>query len=124
MICNKCKEEKTLEDFPGNRKTCKKCKNEYERNRRAKYRDHNNELNKRSYYKIKNMNKEIVVDENDTKICTICENELSIEQFHFHKTKGTIRSMCKMCSSEKRKIRYQNNRKEEIRKTSERKNNE
>lgn len=51
------------------------------------------------------------------KLCSICNKEKTLDNFYIAKCKGTIRSMCKECSSDKRKIYYQNNREKTIKQT-------
>lgn len=59
------------------------------------------------------------------KTCTCCRQEKGITEYHFkNKEKGTFRSICKSCHSEKRKKYYQENKEVCAKKTKEyRKNN-
>ncbi len=118
--CTKCFELKLI---PKGKKWCKNCKNEYEKKRKEKLtNDQKNEIknkNKLYYDKTKEniKNKEIIIDLSQTKICTICSEEKTLDMFHFSKCRGTIRAQCKICSSNKRKEYYQKHKKETIQQT-------
>ena len=115
--CTKCFEVKLI---PKGKKWCKECKNIYEKKRKEKLTDEKkseiNNKNKLYYEKIKeNMkNKEITIDLSQTKICTICSEEKTLDMFYFAKCKGIFRAQCKICSSNTRKEYYQKNKKETI----------
>ena len=96
--CTRCNEIKEL--VKG--KWCKECKNEYERIRRSNsdIKKKLNEKEKERYHKNKEILKKtkIEFDRNDTKICTVCNQEKTLDLFHLAKSKGTIRAECKECS--------------------------
>ena len=96
--CTRCNEVKEL--VKG--KWCKECKNEYERIRRSNsdIKKKLNEKEKERYHKNKEILKKtkIEFDRNDTKICTVCNQEKTLDLFHLAKSKGTIRTECKKCS--------------------------
>lgn len=117
MSCTKCHLEKELAK---GKRWCKDCKNEYERQRRKKNPEIKIESNKKEqerYYKKKLEIAEIIIDSNKNKVCSICNEDKSLDNFYIAKCKGTIRSMCKECNSNKRKIYYQNNREKTIEQT-------
>jgi hypothetical protein len=120
MFCTKCHVEK---DLLKNRTICKDCKNDYERERRRKEKE-NQEVKKekkeieRIRYQTKKLSvKEVILDANKNKICSVCNIEKSEMDFHVAKNKGHIRAMCKDCSSIKRKEYYKNNREAIIKQT-------
>lgn len=117
--CSKCKEEKEI--VKG--KWCKECKNEYERNRRASQSDAKKEAIKqqeRDRYERKKLEvTHVVQDINKLKKCTVCKMEKPETEFHIAKNKGTIRSMCKECSSKDRKNYFKENKDAIIKQTSE-----
>ena len=105
MICNKCNKEKIL--VRG--RCCKDCKNKYERERRDKIRSQINKKERERYKKKKDNLKELNLDLTQKKICSLCKEEKSINLFYLAKTKGTVRSECKLCSSKLRKEYYKKN---------------
>lgn len=115
--CTKCFEIKLI---PKGKKWCKSCKNAYEKSRKEKLSDEQKkEINDKSkiYYektKKDSKNKEITIDISQIKICTVCNQEKTLDMFHIAKCKGTIRSQCKSCSSIARKQYYQEHKKETI----------
>lgn len=118
--CSVCSEMKILVN--GSR-WCQECKNEYEKTRRhalpEDIKDKINESNRTRYNLNKEINKDkqVIVDENLTKICSICKIEKQLVDFHLHKFKGNIRAQCKDCASNARKIHYQENREKIIKQT-------
>jgi len=113
-LCNKCKEEKCLEDFSKNKKckqgrerTCKECVNRSRDSRRK-------ELNekKRQYYIenrdriIEKYHKTKVLKDKTFKICVDCKKEKPWDDFIKQ------RRVCKPCENERqRKYRQQNKEK-------------
>ena len=116
MECTKCHLEKELAK---GKKICKDCKNQYEKLRREKFREKINEKSRVEYQKKKEkvLEQEMKIDETQTKKCSVCQEEKTLDNFHIAKCKGTIRPMCKACSSEKRKEYYENNKEEVIKQT-------
>jgi hypothetical protein len=112
MKCSRCNEEKEL--VKG--KWCRECKNEYERIRRSdvKVREEIRKKEKERYQKNKENVKEIKVDENKTKTCSVCKETKKLDEFHVAKTKGKIRAECKLCASKNRKEYYQTHKNETI----------
>jgi len=105
--CTKCFQTKTL---CKGKNWCKECKNEYERLRRQKNRAAINEKERKKYHEKKNIVKELKVDNTKSKVCTKCKEEKTLDNFHVHKGKGTIRAACKTCDSKARSEYYKNNR--------------
>jgi hypothetical protein len=103
--CTKCH---IIKDIPKNKRWCKSCKNEYERNRKANKTEEHKEERKKSrkkYYekKLEIQGKSIIIDETKSKVCTKCCKNKTLDNFYLHKSKGTIRAQCKECSSKERK---------------------
>lgn len=111
MDCTRCHLKKEL--VKGKR-WCKDCKNEYERERRKnqdiKIKEKNKEKERIRYQENKSKAVEISLDKDKTKICSVCDIEKPETDFHKAKCKGTVRAMCKDCSSIKRKDHYKENR--------------
>lgn len=111
--CTKCFEIKSI---PKGKKWCRSCKNAYEKSRKEKLSDEKKkEINDKSkiyYEKTKeySKNKEIIIDISQIKVCTVCNQEKTLDMFHIAKCKGTIRSQCKSCLSDARKKNYYDNR--------------
>jgi hypothetical protein len=116
MDCTKCHLPKELAK---GKRWCKDCKNEYERLRRSKNKEKNNEKSKEYYQKKKEkvLTEEMKIDETQLKTCSVCNETQTINNFHIAKCKGNVRAMCKSCSSEKRKEHYQNNKEKIIKQT-------
>jgi hypothetical protein len=117
MECTKCHLEKPLAK---GKRWCKECKNNYEKERRAKNKELHNEKGREQYKKKKDEieQKGFEVDLNAKKVCTVCNIEKTLDKFYLAKCKGNIRAMCKECSSEKRKDLYQRKREIIIKQTS------
>ena len=117
-ICTKCNEIKII---PKCKRWCRDCKNIYERNRRSKYSDEKKTIekqkNKKYYENIKKNTKEFVIDKKETKICSTCNKEKTLDSYFYAKCKGTIRASCKECTSNKRKEYYRNNKEKTIKQT-------
>lgn len=110
MDCTKCHLPKELAK---GKRWCKDCKNEYEHIRRQN-KDVKDETNKRSreqYHAKKETITVQKIDTNQLKQCSVCKETRTLDNFHQAKCKGTIRAMCKVCSTEKRKEYYVNNKK-------------
>jgi len=111
MECTKCHRTKELAK---GKRWCKDCKNAYERDRVSKQTEEkqeelrNNE--RKRYHEKKKQIEEVIVDNSQTKICTVCNENKTLDNFHVAKCKGNIRSMCKSCSSLKRKEYYRKNK--------------
>ena len=105
--CTKCFQTKTL---CKGKNWCKECKNEYERLRRQKNRAAINEKEREKYHEKKKIVKEVIIDNTKLKVCTKCKEEKTLDNFHVHKGKGTIRAACKTCSSKARKEYYTKNK--------------
>lgn len=116
MDCTRCHKKKELAK---GKRWCKDCKNEYERERRK-----NTGLEKRREYERNRYKEnklkvvEVVLDANKNKTCSICKIDKTEIDFHVAKCRGIIRSMCKDCSSLKRKEHYKKNREAIIKQTS------
>jgi hypothetical protein len=117
--CRKCFQIKTI---PKGKTWCKECKNDYEKLRKSKFTETKKKEEKQKsqeyYKKIKENVKEIVIDNTETKICTVCNEDKTLDKFFVAKCKGTIRSACKECSSKERKEYYQANKKQINKQTS------
>jgi uncharacterized protein YxeA len=87
-------------------------------NTREKDREKNNEKSREHYQKKKEqvLQQEIKIDETQTKKCSVCQEDKTLNNFYMAKCKGNIRAMCKSCSSEKR-IEYCENNKDKINET-------
>jgi hypothetical protein len=113
--CTKCFQSKII---PKGKTWCKECKNDYEKLRKSKFTETKKEEEKQKsqeyYNKIKENIKEIVIDNNETKICTVCSENKTLDKYFVAKCRGTIRSACKECLSKDRKKYYQNNKQKTI----------
>ena len=118
--CTKCLQTKIL---CKGRNFCKECKNEYEKLRRQKNRNAINIKERERYNNKKKTVKEVIVDNTKSKICTQCNLEKTLDNFHVHKGKGIIRAACKECSSKARKENYKKNKKKIIKQNTEYQNN-
>lgn len=118
--CTKCFQVKTL--LKGKR-WCKDCKNEYEKNRRAKNREAINKKEREYYQKKKDNLKEFVVDITKSKICGQCKKEKTLDLFYVAKTQGRIRAECKECSKKAKRENYYKNREARIKQQNEYKKN-
>lgn len=117
MNCTRCQEQKELAK---GKRWCKKCKNEYERERRKNNKEEAEERKKKErarYQKNKLEVTEIILDSNKNKICSVCNIDKPETEFYVSKNKGNIRTMCKDCSCIKRKEYYKNNRQSVIKQT-------
>ena len=117
--CTKCLQTKTI---PKGKKWCRECKNDYEKIRKLKFSEtkkkEEKQKNQEYYNKVKENVKEIVVDNTETKVCSKCKEEKTLDKYFIAKCKGTIRAACKECTSNKRKEYYKANKKEVIKQTS------
>ena len=120
MECTKCH---LVKELAKGKRWCKDCKNKYERERRAKQSETRKkeirEKEKERYNRLKkeNENKEIIINPDEVRKCTVCKKNKKIKNFHVHNHRGEVRSMCKECTSLKRKEYYQNNREAIIKQT-------
>jgi hypothetical protein len=118
MDCTRCHKVKELAK---GKRWCKDCKNAYEKKRRSKpeNREKTNNISREKYLEKKKEleNIEIVINPDELKTCTVCNETKTLDKFFQAKCKGTIRSMCKDCSCIKRKEYYQEHRKEVINQT-------
>lgn len=116
MECTKCHQ---VRELAKGKRWCKICKNEYEKERRAKDKEKHNEKARENYQKKKEevLQQEIKIDETQIKKCSVCQQDKTLDNFHMAKCKGSIRAMCKACSSDKRKEYYENNKEEVIKQT-------
>jgi hypothetical protein len=110
MECCKCHQIKELSKPKS--KTCKSCKNSYERARRNSSENKIKELERaRQLYQKKknllNMCQEITLNLEKTKECTCCRTSKTLHDFFFHKYKGSFQAVCKECAKLKRKEYYQ-----------------
>ena len=118
--CTKCH---YIKELAKGKKWCKQCKNEYEHIRRSKQslqkKQKIKEQERQRYYKKRDKMKKIKLEVDLTKMkqCSICKIEKTLDNYHLAKNKGTIRAMCKSCSSIKRKEYYKKHRKEIIKQT-------
>ena len=110
--CRKCCQSKII---PKGKTWCKECKNDYEKLRKSKFTETKKEEEKQKsqeYYKrVKENVSEIVIDNTETKICSVCKENKTLDDYFIAKCKGTIRSACKECLSKDRKKYYQANKK-------------
>ena len=113
MKCSNCMQEKEL--IKG--RQCRDCKNKKERIRRSKIRSKINKKERERYEKKKENLKDLIIDINKKKICTVCKEEKTLDLFYLAKKKGTIRSECKSCASKWKKQYYEKNKKEILLKT-------
>jgi hypothetical protein len=111
--CRKCFQIKTI---PKGKIWCKECKNDYEKLRKSKFTEMKKEEEKQKsqeyYKKIKENVNEIVIDNTETKICSVCNENKTLDKYFVAKCKGTLRAACKECSLKQKKEYYQNNKKE------------
>jgi len=116
MECTKCHQ---VRELAKGKRWCKVCKNEYERKRREKDREKINEKSREQYQNKKEevSQQEIKFDETQVKNCSVCKEDKTLDNFYVAKCKGSIRAMCKACSSDKRKEYYENNKVEVIKQT-------
>ena len=105
MECTKCYK---IKDLIKGRTICKECCNKE---------------SKKYYEKKKKEIKNIVIDITKKKICSKCNEEKTLDKYHIHKGKGTIRAACKACASKARKEYYKKNKEATIKKTTEYQNN-
>lgn len=117
--CRKCFQIKTI---PKGNTWCKECKNDYEKLRRSKFteikKEEEKQKNQEYYKKVKESVGEVVINITETKICSVCNENKTLDKYFIAKCKGTIRAACKECSLKKKKEYYQNNKKEYIKRTS------
>jgi hypothetical protein len=113
--CSMCKKEKVELVVS---KWCKDCKNKYERERRAKQSKKRKEEIKKTERARYEKNKKKDLDSmianinlDKDRVCTVCNETKKTSEFHIAKQKGTVRTMCKKCSSKDRTKYYQNNKK-------------
>ena len=108
-ICTKCHELKIL---PKNKYWCRGCKNDNNNKSRNKNKEKINEKEREAYHKKKEEVKDkIIVDDiTETKMCTECEKEKTLDNFYLHKGKGTVRAWCKECTKKKRNEAYPDNK--------------
>uniref|UniRef100_A0A6C0LTV5 Uncharacterized protein n=1 Tax=viral metagenome TaxID=1070528 RepID=A0A6C0LTV5_9ZZZZ len=113
--CRKCFQIKTI---PKGKTWCKECKNDYEKLRKSKFtetkKDEEKQKSQEYYKKIKENVTEIVIDDTETKICSVCNENKTLDKYFIAKCKGTIRAACKECLSKDRKEHYQNNKQQTI----------
>lgn len=116
MECTKCHQ---VRELAKGKRWCKVCKNEYERKRREKDREKINEKSREQYQNKKEqvLQQEIKIDESQIQKCSVCQEDKTLDNFYMAKCKGSIRAMCKSCSSEKRIEYYKNNKEEVIKQT-------
>ena len=113
MDCTRCHQKRELAK---GKRWCKVCKNAYEVERRKNQSEEKKQQKldkeKERYQKKKDAVKdyEPAVDPTETKVCSVCNETKTLDHFHVAKTKGTIRAMCKSCSSIQRKEYYKNNK--------------
>jgi len=113
--CRKCFQIKTI---PKGKTWCKECKNDYEKLRKSKFtetkKEEEKQKSKEYYKKVKENVSEIVIDITETKICSVCNENKTLDKYFIAKCKGTIRAACKECLSKDRKEYYQNNKQKTI----------
>jgi hypothetical protein len=125
MECTRCHQ---IKELPKGKRWCKDCKNEYEKERKSKLSDEKKEELRlrtiKQYQEKKNKVQDapIQIDMLETKICTVCQESKTLDQFHIAKCKGSIRAMCKECSSIKRKEYYKHNKEAVVAQTTSYKN--
>lgn len=116
--CTKCFK---IQIIPKGRRWCKECKNDYEKVRKSKWtetkKDEEKQKNQEYYNKTKENVKEIVINNLETKLCTICNETKTLDNYFIAKSKGTIRAGCKECALKKKKEYYQANKKQIIKQT-------
>jgi len=114
ITCSHCKQVKPFDDFKKGLHICKVCCNDIEHKRRSKWSDQKIEEERkknRDYYKrIAENPPAIDLSKINEKICTICLETKSVNEFYLHKKKGTIRSACKDCLIFLKKQYYEKNK--------------
>jgi len=121
--CSKC--HNSVEELASGKTYCKPCKNKYEKDRKAKLSvDKKEEINKKErdrYVKKKKLIQEkeevLEFDTTQTKKCTCCGKNRTLDMFYLAKCKGTLRAECTICSSVSRKQHYQDNREKIVNQT-------
>lgn len=114
MECTKCH---LVKELAKGKRWCKECKNSYEKERKSNMNDEQKnkikETERIRYYNKKNivLEQELVLNNIESKICSVCCKEKPIDQYYIAKCKGNIRSECKLCVSLKRKTYYEENKK-------------
>jgi len=117
MNCTKCGKANELAK---GKRWCKICKNQYEKIRRQNLSEEKKQASrdkeKTRYLKNKEevKNTQIDIDITKTKVCSVCNKEKTLDNFYIAKCKGTVRAMCKYCSSLQRKDYYKNNTEQTI----------
>jgi hypothetical protein len=116
--CRNCLQIKII---PKGKIWCRECKSDYEKIRKSNFTDTKKQEEKQKrqeYYKqVKENVKEVVIDKSETKICSVCNENKTLDKYYIAKCKGTIRAVCKECSSKSRKEYYQNNKEKTIKQT-------
>lgn len=114
MRCSHCKQIKPFDDFKKGLQICKLCCNESEHKRRSNWSEEKVQEEKRKgreyYKKIAENPPTIDLTKVTNKICTICLETKSVDEFYLHKKKGTIRSACKICLIFLKKQYYEKNK--------------
>ena len=116
--CSKC--HKITEIVRG--KWCRICKNNYEKIRRNGQSDEKKqEMRQKEKTRYENNKKKFhntvfEFDNSIKKVCSVCEENMSIDNFYFAKQKGKFRSMCKICSKKKKREYYEKNKNKIIKK--------
>lgn len=113
MECTKCH---LIKELAKGKRWCKDCKNSYELERKSKMSDEQKNILKEKernrYYTKKNIvqDNQLVINNNEVKICSVCFKEKTLDNYYIAKCKGKIRSECKLCCSLMRKNHYQKNK--------------
>ena len=97
MVCNKCGETKTEEEFSSNRFTCRTCRNKYfKEHREANKEEHKCKRLQRTYGVTLKEYNELIEDAGE---CEICGKDNPLVYDHNHTT-GKFRGvLCSLCNS-------------------------
>ena len=113
--CTKCFKTTII---PKGKKWCKECKNNYEKIRKSEWSETKQKEEKQKnieyYKKVKENVKEIIINNDEFKICTVCNENKTLDKYFVAKCKGAIRAACKECTSNNRKEYYKNNKQHTI----------
>ena len=113
MECTKCH---LIKELAKGKRWCKDCKNSYELERKSKMSNEQKnklkETERKRYYNKKNniQENQIVINNNEVKICSVCFKEKTLDNYYIARCKGNIRSSCIECSSFARKKYYEDNK--------------
>lgn len=90
MICNRCSEELTIDDFYGYNRVCKTC---IKTERKDRYIKKMKSINP-DYVKVVYISHPVI---DDHKVCKICLNNLHISKFTLNPSKKSYAASCNEC---------------------------